>query len=105
MRHGLILLIVAATIGVLVEAADPEARTARKSTGRLDVTVESRLVKSNLPADPLIKFFFSRPVGRDSRACWIPIRFGLSTGLKGRGVGPLRWVPGSVTVIPDGFDG
>ena len=56
MRHGLILLIVAATIGVLVEAADPEARTARKSTGRLDVTVESRLVKSNLPADPLINF-------------------------------------------------
>ena len=56
MRHGLILLIVAATIGVLVEAADPEARTARKSTGRLDVTVESRLVKSNLPADPLIDF-------------------------------------------------
>ena len=56
MRHGRILLIVAATIGVLVEAADPEARTARKSTGRLDVTVESRLVKSNLPADPLIDF-------------------------------------------------
>ena len=42
MRHGLVLLIVAATIGVLVEAA-----------GRL----------------------------------------------------PIRWVPGSVTVMPDGFDG
>ena len=75
MRRRLVLLIVVVTTGLSVEAADPEivssdgktniylakvrlpgARTSRKSTGRLDVTVESRLVKSNLPADPLIDF-------------------------------------------------
>ena len=70
-----LLLIVVANTGVLVEATDPEidspdvetniclakarlpvARMSRKSNGRLQVTVESRLVKSNLPADPLIDF-------------------------------------------------
>ncbi|MEC7556350.1 MAG: hypothetical protein VYA32_04185, partial [Planctomycetota bacterium] len=69
------LLIVVSNTGVLVEATEPEidsadgqantcqakgrllaARMSRKSTGRLEVAVESRLVKSNLPADPLIDF-------------------------------------------------
>ena len=70
-----LLLIVVSNTGVLVEATEPEidsadgqantcqakgrllaARMSRKSTGRLEVAVESRLVKSNLPADPLIDF-------------------------------------------------
>ncbi|MEE3285943.1 MAG: hypothetical protein VX311_15285, partial [Planctomycetota bacterium] len=70
-----LLLIVVSNTGVLVEATEPKidsadgqtnicqakgrllaARVSHKSTGRLEVTVESRLVKSNLPADPLIDF-------------------------------------------------
>ncbi|HCK52803.1 MAG TPA: hypothetical protein DIC23_06265, partial [Planctomycetaceae bacterium] len=68
-----LLLIVLSNTGVVTEAAEPDSpvgernnclaevgslvvRRASKSTGRLEVAVESRLVKSNLPADPLIDF-------------------------------------------------